>query len=197
MKKQKMKFSEQQALDTCVRQLQGLLEALQSGTLSLSQGGQKLWLRPGGPVDIELRAEQAGDRESLEIHLGWRRASLHVVSRGADDAPPKTVRNWQGPTGLREPSSSDEQLPPSQRALWAKLDAASAARYQEIYAASRSTSDGGQHRLDETRFVRALAELGVDAALQQELYNLALQAEADGRASLFREETIAALRKAS
>ena len=197
MKKQKIEFSEQQALDTCIRQLQGLIEALESGTLSLSQGGQKLWLRPGGAVDIELRAEQSGDRESLAIQLGWRRASLHVVSGHTDDTPPKTVRNWQRPAHLREPVSRDEPTPPSQLPLFGKLDATSAARYQEIYAASRSTSDGGQHRLDEAHFVRALAEIGVDAQTQQELYNLALQAEADGRASLFKAETIAALRKAS
>jgi len=121
MKKQKIKFAEQQALDTCIRQLEGLLEGLKSGTLSLSQGGQKLWLRPGNAVDIELRAEQSGDRESLEIQLGWHRASLHVVSRQPDDAPPKTVRNWQRPASLREPASLEELPPPSQRSLLGKL----------------------------------------------------------------------------
>ena len=121
MKKQKMKFAEQQALDTCIRQLRALLEGLESGTLSLSQGGQKLWLRPGSAVDIELRAEQSGDRESLEIQLGWHRASLHVVSGQPDDAPPKTVRNWQRPANLREPASRDELPPPSQRPLVGKL----------------------------------------------------------------------------
>jgi hypothetical protein len=85
--------------------------------------------------------------------------------------------------------------PPSQQPSLGKLDAASAARYQEVYAASRSTNAEGQHRLDEARFVRALAEMGVDAQTQQELCNLALHAEADGRASLFREKKIA--RKAS
>jgi amphi-Trp domain-containing protein len=121
MKKQKMKFAEQQALDTCIRQLEALLEGLKSGTLSLSQGGEKLWLRPGGAVDIELRAEQSGDRESLEIQLGWRRASLHVVSRPPEDAPPKTVRNWQRPANLRESASRDELPPPSQRSMLGKL----------------------------------------------------------------------------
>lgn len=197
MKKQKIEFAEQQALDTCIRQLEGLLESLKSGTVSLSQGGQKLWLRPGGSVDIELRAEQSGEKESLEIALAWRRASLHVVSRLNDDTPPKTVRNWQRPSHVREAGSRDDLPPPSQRPLFGKLDAASAARYQEIYAAARSTNGEGQHRLDESRFVRALADLGVDQQLQQELYNLALQAEADGRAFLFKDETIAALRKAS
>jgi amphi-Trp domain-containing protein len=96
MKKQKLEFSEQQTLDVCIRQLEGLLERLKSGTLSLSQADQKLWLRPGGPVDIELRAEQSGERESLEIHLEWQRASLHVVGGSTpEDAPPKTVRGWQ------------------------------------------------------------------------------------------------------
>jgi amphi-Trp domain-containing protein len=120
MKKQKIKFAEQQALDTCIRQLEALLEGLKSGTLSLNQGGEKLWLRPGGDVDIELRAEQSGERESLEIQLGWRRASLHVVSRPAEDSPPKTVRNWQKPANLRESASRDEP-PPSQRSLLGKL----------------------------------------------------------------------------
>ncbi|HTV25238.1 MAG TPA: amphi-Trp domain-containing protein [Polyangiaceae bacterium] len=197
MKKQKIEFAEQHALDTCIRQLEGLLESLKSGTLSLNQGGKKLWMRPGGAVDIELRAEQSGDRESLEIALAWRRASLHVVSRRNEDAPPKTVRNWQRPSHVREAALRDELPPPSQRPLFGKLDSTSAARYQEIYAAARSTNGEGQHRLDESRFVRALADLGIDQQLQQELYNLALQAEADGRASLFKAETIAALRKAS
>src|SRR4029453_13540612 len=100
MKKQKIKFSEQQTLDTCVRQLEALLEGLKAGTLSLSHDGDKGWLRPGGAGDVGLRAEQAGDHESLKIHLGWRRASLHVVSRPPEDAPPKTVRNWQQPAAF-------------------------------------------------------------------------------------------------
>ncbi len=102
MKKQKIKFSEQQALDTCVRQLEALLEGLKAGTLSLSQGGEKLWLRPGGAVDIELSAEQSGERESLEIRLEWQRASLHVDARRPEDAPPKTVRNWHMTPAARD-----------------------------------------------------------------------------------------------
>jgi amphi-Trp domain-containing protein len=193
MKKLKIKFTEHQALDTCVRQLEALLEGLKAGTLSLSQGGEKLWLRPGGEVDIELRAEQSGERESLEIRLGWSRASLHVVSREPNDGPPKTVRNWHKTAIERDEVALSLQNPLGIR----NLDMVSAARYQEIYAASRSTNAEGQHRLDEGRFVKALADAGVDATTQQELYNLALHAEADGRASLFRDEVIAALRKAS
>jgi amphi-Trp domain-containing protein len=123
MKKQKFKFSEQQPLDTCIRQLEALLEGLKSGTLSLSQGEEKLWLRPAGAMDIELRAEQSGDRENLEIHLGWRRASLHVVSRPAEDMPPKTVRNWHKIQSGLDARSGDDAPPASAR----NLDAASGA----------------------------------------------------------------------
>jgi amphi-Trp domain-containing protein len=94
MSEQKFKFSEQQTLDMCIRQLEGLLEGLKSGTLRLSQADQKLWLRPGGAVNVELSAEQSGDRERLAIQLEWQRASLHVASMRPDDAPPKTVRGW-------------------------------------------------------------------------------------------------------
>jgi amphi-Trp domain-containing protein len=124
MKKQKFKYSDQQPLDTCVRQLVALLEGLKAGTLSLSQNGQKLWLRPGGDMDIELRAEQTGDREHLEIHLGWQRG-LHAVSRPTEDAPPQTVRNWQ--TIQNEARPNDDASPVSVRNLDLSLDAASGA----------------------------------------------------------------------
>jgi amphi-Trp domain-containing protein len=123
MKKQKFKFSEQRPLDTCIRQLEALLEGLKAGTLSLTQGDEKLWLRPAGEMDIELRAEQSGDRESLEIHLGWRRASLHVVSRAVEDMPPKTVRNWHNIERGLDMRGGDEGSPPSVR----NMDAASGA----------------------------------------------------------------------
>jgi amphi-Trp domain-containing protein len=127
MKKQKFKYSDQQPLDTCIRQLESLLEGLKTGTLSLSQNGEKLWLRPGGAMDIELRAEQSGDRESLEIHLGWHRSALHVTSRPREDAPPKTVRNWQMPQGHVDARSNEDVSPVSVRNLDLSLDAASGA----------------------------------------------------------------------
>lgn len=200
MKKQKFKHSEQQPFDTCIRQLEGLLEGLKAGTLSLYQEGQKVWLRPGGAMDVELRAEQSGDRETLEIKLGWQRGSLHVVSRRAEDAPPKTVRNWQQRLHEGEdPSDAQndgvEPAPGNQPPR--SLDAEAVRLCQEIYSAARRPSREGQHRLDEARFVRALAEAGIEPTAREELYNVALRAEADGRASLFAEDVIAALRKAS
>lgn len=114
MKKQKFEFSEQQPLDTCIRQLEGLLEGLKSGSISLSQGDEKLWLRPGGTVDVELRAEQSGDHERIDIQLAWRRASLSVITRRPDDEPPKTVRGWQMTQGLagRDETGLVSDVPP-------------------------------------------------------------------------------------
>jgi amphi-Trp domain-containing protein len=127
MKKQKFKYSDQQPLDTCVRQLEALLEGLKAGTLSLSQNGQKLWLRPGGAMDIELRADQTGERENLEIHLSWQRSTLHAVPRRVEDSPPKTVRNWQMSQNAVETRAVDEPSPVSVRNLDLSLDAASGA----------------------------------------------------------------------
>jgi amphi-Trp domain-containing protein len=195
MKNQKFEYSEQQSLDLCVRQLEALLEGLKSGTVSFSQNQDKLWLRPGAAVDMQLCAEQSGDSERLEIRLGWRRRSLHVVSRAGDDTPPQTVRNWQMPHSA---TSLDEWDAPSPGPLSVRsLDAASIARYQDIYTASRHPCGDGQHSLDESRFMRALEEAGVEPDTRRELYDLALRAEADGRTSLFEPHVIAAVRKAS
>lgn len=109
MKKQKFEYSEPQSLDMCIRQLEALLEGLKAGSVTLNQSDQKLWLRPGAAVDLELRAEQSGDSERLEVRLGWRRRSLHVVSRSDDDAPPKTVRNWQPMPGSRDAAATEEE----------------------------------------------------------------------------------------
>jgi len=95
MKTQKLEYSEQQSLDTCIRQLEALLESLKAASVSLSRNGNKLWLRPGATVDVRLSAEQSGDREQLQICLGWRRRSLSVVARPDTDMPPETVRDWQ------------------------------------------------------------------------------------------------------
>ena len=111
MKTQKLEYSEQQSLDTCIRQLEALLESLKAASVSLSRNGNKLWLRPGATVDVRLSAEQSGDREQLQICLGWRRRSLipdddgHVPalrSPGAAGSPggrPRTARRRRIPRG--------------------------------------------------------------------------------------------------
>lgn len=78
-----------------------------------------------------------------------------------------------------------------------KLEPSAMARYQQLYAAARRPRGCGQHRLDEVRFMRDLEQAGVEPRTRQELYNLALRAEADGRESLFEPTLVAARRKAS
>ena len=108
MKKQTFEYSEQQSLEVCIRQLEALLEGLKAGTVSLNQNQQKLWLRPGSAVELELYAEQSGESERLEVRLGWRRRNLHVIPTVGGDEPPKTVRNWHEMQSRRD-GSLDEQ----------------------------------------------------------------------------------------
>ncbi len=70
-------------------------------------------------------------------------------------------------------------------------------KYQEMYLAARTADAAGRIQLDQQRFAQSLAEAGVGSLAEQELYNLALLAAADGHASLFKEDVALALRKAS
>lgn len=91
------------------------------------------------------------------------------------------------------PSRPAFDLPHSIRSM----GAAAAKKYQELYAAARSAGTDGVARLDASRYAQSLAQAGVDPLTQQELYNLACQADADGRATLFRDDVLAALPEAS
>jgi amphi-Trp domain-containing protein len=198
MKTQKLEYSEQQSLDTCIRQLEALLESLKAASVSLSRNGNKLWLRPGATVDVRLSAEQSGDREQLQICLGWRRRSLSVVARPDTDMPPETVRDWQEIEGQPDVAPANEQDTGNTGPLPVRgLDAAAVGRYQEIYASARGPSGDGHQRLDEARFLRALEQAGLEPLVCRQLHELALQADAEGRTSLFAPHVIAALRKAS
>jgi hypothetical protein len=75
------------------------------------------------------------------------------------------------------------------------LDRMAAAEYQRLYSAARSLDDQGHWHLDKEGLMQSLADAGVDALTQQELYSLALQADADGRAIMFSEQVIDALKQ--
>lgn len=66
-----------------------------------------------------------------------------------------------------------------------RMDAVGAAKYEELYAASRSVAADGTVRFDERRYGEALAAAGVDPLTQQELQRLGREAAAAGRANLF------------
>jgi hypothetical protein len=72
-----------------------------------------------------------------------------------------------------------------------------AAEYQRLYTAVRSLGSDGQWHIDTEQLIVSLAQAGVDALTQQELYALALQADADGRSIMFSEQVIEALKQVS
>lgn len=84
------------------------------------------------------------------------------------------------------------------RAEPTQTDAADPAeRYQQMYCAACSAGPDGQLRLDTERFAQGLAEAGMGALTQQELYHLALLAAAEGEPALPADDVRAVLMKAS
>jgi hypothetical protein len=174
-------------------------------------------------VDFELRVHQNTAREGLRVDLSWRRADPSDVRSGsrapgsaavsppygecgaslsgrsvpepeltAPDSAPRIHDTRPGASG-RGPAVHWGQGP----ALLRDMDAAAAARYQHMYAAARLPDGEGNLQLDTKRFAHLLGRVGLDPVIEQELYNLALQADMHGRTCLFQDDIIAALKKAS
>jgi hypothetical protein len=72
-----------------------------------------------------------------------------------------------------------------------------AVRCQQMYQAARTKRADGCIQLDSERLARALADTGIGSRAEQALYSLALLAAADGDLTLFQDDVIAALQKAS
>ena len=72
-----------------------------------------------------------------------------------------------------------------------------AERCQQMYQAARTKRADGCIQLDGERMARALADTGIGSRAEQALYSLAILAAADGDLTLFQDDVIAALRKAS
>jgi amphi-Trp domain-containing protein len=196
MKKGKIKYLEERSVEACISYLQSLIQGLRAGSVGVKQADQELRLRPGGVIDFGLRVEQLERSESIKLQLTWRRddtrtaADLpeHVQDASFDDDAPTLTR-----MPLPEPPSEerDAHEPLSIRTL----DRMAAAEYQRLYSEARSIDDRGQWHLDKERLMQSLAEAGVDPLTQQELYSLALQADADGRSIMFNEQVIDALKQ--
>jgi hypothetical protein len=69
--------------------------------------------------------------------------------------------------------------------------------YRELFSAARTRGSDGRWHIDRDRLVQSLALAGLDALTQQELYALALQADADGSAAAFSDRALEALEQAS
>lgn len=210
MKKSKIKYLEERSVEACIVYLQSLIHGLKMGSVGVKQADQEIHLRPAGVVDFGLRVEQEERSESIKLQLSWRRDARADAPRGVEAAaheadepdapePDAPESDDELPTLTRMPSFPEEReiseereaSPPSMRTL----DRRAVAEYQRLYSAARSLDDQGQWHLDKERLMQSLAEAGVDPLTQQELYSLALQADTDGRAIMFSEQVIDALKQ--
>jgi amphi-Trp domain-containing protein len=211
MKKRKIKYLEERSVEACIAYLQSLIHGLKTGSVGVSQADQEIHLRPGGVIDFGLRVEQLERNESIKLEMTWRRDSTRAAGPVAEPrrAPLATegrlaTEEDEAPTLTRLPAF-DESSPASEAAAGEKaqreplsmrsLDRLAAAAYQRLYSAARTLDDKGHWHLDKERLMQSLADAGVDPLTQQELYSLALQADADGRSIMFSEQVIDALKQ--
>jgi hypothetical protein len=119
-----------------------------------------------------------------------RRVSTPDVSSAA--APPGSVTMVQHGGARRE-----ESTPTSEVRAVRRIDAASAAEYQRMYAAAWTADAEGRLQLDLQQFAQALADALVDPLIEQDVYSRALLAAAEGHSSLLEEEPIPSEMKAA
>jgi hypothetical protein len=72
-----------------------------------------------------------------------------------------------------------------------------AATYQSMFSAACCAGPGGSVALDTQRFAEAVAAVGIGVLAEQELYQLALLAAAEGSLSLPEDAVAAVLSRAS
>ena len=195
MKRRKIRHADQRNVQACIDQLQALVDGLKAGNIGLEQDGQAVLLRPGGVVHFDLRVDQAERKETLRVEMSWQ---PDAGARPGDEslAPPQQARSATGAAARAVASHApsgglelDTQRPMATRAA----QGLSASEFPQLYAAARILGNDGQWHIDQDRLIESLAEAGVDPLTQQELYSAALQADADGRASMLSERVIAAL----
>lgn len=114
--------------------------------------------------------------ESLGVLPG--QDQLEAIEEELDDEA-VTVRHSSPPHG--QPVLARNPLHPD------------AQRLERMYAQARVPAGDGRHRLDEPRFAAALAAVGLEPQLQQELCSLARQADEEGRERLFKDSSISEL----
>jgi amphi-Trp domain-containing protein len=196
MKRRKIRYADQRNVPSCIEQLQAIVDGLKAGTVSMVDNGQAMFLRPGGAVEFELRVDQLERRETLRIELTWqpqpRREGEPVEPQQVDAGSGPILRPAAEPHGTEEPSLEREE-PVSVRTR----DRVASDEYQRLYAAARVLGNDGQWHIDQDQLIQSLARAGVDPLTQQELYSLALQADADGRARMLSERVIEALEQAN
>jgi amphi-Trp domain-containing protein len=216
MKRHKIRQANERSVQACVDELQTLIDGLKAGRIQLQHDQETLSLVPAGLVSFELRVDQTPRKETLRVELSWRpeAESAKGAASAADLAPRHLPDAGLPDVGSAEalPDGSPPPSPlPSERVslpLQAEpeldgplstraLDRMATAEYQRLYEAARTLGSDGQWHLDQDQLIVSLALAGVDPLTQQELYALALQADADGRGRMLSERVIEAIKRVS
>jgi amphi-Trp domain-containing protein len=225
MKRHKIRQANERSVQACVDELQTLIDGLKAGRIRLQHDQETLFLGPAGLVSFELRVDQTPRKETLRVELSWHpeaesakdAASVAELATGLpatglpatglpdaelpdqmaaevlldDSPPPSPLPSERVGVPLRADPERDGPL--STRAL----DRKATAEYQRLYEAARTLGSDGQWHLDQDQLIVSLALAGVDPLTQQELYALALQADADGRGRMLSERVIEAIKRVS
>jgi amphi-Trp domain-containing protein len=209
MKRHKIRQTDQRSVQACVEQLQALIDGLKAGNIGMRDADEPVLLRPSEVVDFELRVDQTPRKETLRVEMSWRPEPEPLrAAAGTDPAPPAPAEELPAaPPGV--PSTTTHFAPELLDARQSPgvetdsplsthtLDRMATAEYQRLFAAARILGSDGQWHIDHDQLIVSLASVGVDPLTQQELYALALQADADGRASLLSERLIEAIKRVS
>jgi amphi-Trp domain-containing protein len=208
MKRRKIRYADRRTVQACIDQLQAIIDGLKAGSIGIQHEADSVLLRPGGDVELELRVEQLERKETLRVELSWRpepeSAPEHVpqngatlqaaavlgesaVTNGASAPPGDAPGPVSGPVSTRGPVSS----PVSTRAPDRMLS-----DHERLFSAFHRLGGDGRWHIDQDGLIQSLARAGVDPLIQQELYALAMQADADGRAAPLSERVIDALEQA-
>jgi amphi-Trp domain-containing protein len=134
---------------------------------------------PVSADDDDALASDMDEPRTLRPSMTVMSSAVAVQAPDEIDDEAVTLRQSSPPGGQRSASKGG----PRSDAEW----------FERLYRESRTLVGDERPRLDEKRFADSLAGAGLEPQLQQELCNLARQADAEGRDRLFQAHSISDL----
>jgi amphi-Trp domain-containing protein len=197
MKRRRIRYADRRTVQACIDQLQAIIDGLRTGNLGIQHAQEAVQLRPGGDVELEVRVDQLERKETLRLEMSWR------PDARAPDSPPEhgphgsvaahAVTATFESDGDSAPSNVSSVPPSYPSGSGSSAPDRMLSDHERLFATFRTQGGDGRWHIDQDELVQSLARAGVDPLTQQELYALAMQADADGRGALFSERVIDAL----
>ncbi|MEY4549636.1 MAG: hypothetical protein RL685_5831 [Pseudomonadota bacterium] len=89
--KSKVDYEVQTTLEEAVSKLEGLLAGLKSRQIILRNRSEAVELHPTSVVTLAVKAKQKGSRESIEIHLDWKKEPRGAAHAGDRSIGPRSA----------------------------------------------------------------------------------------------------------